>query len=827
MKRTTPGDRPTETGKTRRTKRTAVTQAATLAAPPDIPGWTAYAGAAAAAMLPFAAALPVLTYHFLGSYQTDLNLQYRHFIGFAVRWLQQGVLPCWNPHTFCGGPFLPNTSATIFSPSCAPLLLALAQPLSINLVILTHCVLLAAGAVWWARSRGLSYTAALMSGVLAACSSVMPCRVFAGHYTIITTLAWFPWVLGLHDRHLNGRQVPAAVFGALCALMFFGGHIQYAYYTFLLLSVNLLIAGLRGARWRAPGWLRTQVIFHLTAGAVAVLIAGIELLPLADTMRYSARAGVKGVEWLRFFSMPPENYLSLLAPQFLGSGTEYWGRWYWWETTTYMTWTGLALVVAAAVGAGDRRPARLMILSGMTVLLGSAGFLPGLREVVGLIPVWEFFRGHAKILGPGLIIAAVVAAHGYDALRRSPDRRPNIGPICAIVALGLLCIVMIAASNHLVPAWFLRSDDRMALTDSPDAPLRSLALSTWNRAFALAAVWAFLVCAWLVARPRLTAGIWSACGLILALADGLFFAVPHASATFSPARDQPLAEVASYLRGQNKPARAEFPGVFLAADPVTAGFETLGGHDINVTKYFSTFAAAVLGDPPGWPYLNFVADRESPLLDAANVGFWVLPRPEEASGLVRAGLQPAGSAGGLTILRRPRALPRAYVTGTARFIKDDEQAVWQALVGMPDFHRGVILTGSPADKVPDEDFPPVEAPVNSQGLHRTAVTAPRDGWLVLADGYSPRWQAAIRGEPVKVFRANGLFRAVRVRAGDEVVFSLDRKPLAAGSLMSAAGLIWLTVALVRGRRRGITENPGATPANHAEGTSGARDIHNP
>jgi hypothetical protein len=285
--------------------------------------------------------------------------------------------------------------------------------------------------------------------------------------------------------------------------------------------------------------------------------------------------------------------------------------------------------------------------------------------------------------------------------------------------------------------------------------------------------------------------------------------------TFSPERDKPLAEVADYLRRHDPLVRTEVPGVLLAADPLTAGFDALGGHDFNVTKYFSTFAAAMLGEPPGEPYLNFVADRESPLLDAANVGYWVPPGPAEAGALTGAGLVKVASAGGLDLIKRPRALPRAYVTGAARFVPDTEQAVWQALTETPDFHASLVLTGSRPPDIREETFAPVAARVEYRGLHAVDVTAPRDGWLVLADGYSPRWQAKIRGENVRVYRANGLFRAVQVRRNDEVRFTLDRSPLAVGAVMTALGLISL-VAVGLGRLRQSNLRPDAAkPAVNA------------
>lgn len=73
-----------------------------------------------------------------------------------------------------------------------------------------------------------------------------------------------------------------------------------------------------------------------------------------------------------------------------------------------------------------------------------------------------------------------------------------------------------------------------------------------------------------------------------------------------------------------------------------------------------------------------------------------------------------------------------------------------------------------------------------------SVNAPQAGWLVLADTDYPGWKATIDGEPVPIYRANLMFRAVQVDAGlQEVVFRYEPDWLAPALLITVVSLVVL------------------------------------
>ena len=78
------------------------------------------------------------------------------------------------------------------------------------------------------------------------------------------------------------------------------------------------------------------------------------------------------------------------------------------------------------------------------------------------------------------------------------------------------------------------------------------------------------------------------------------------------------------------------------------------------------------------------------------------------------------------------------------------------------------------------------------------VTAQAPGYLLLTDAWYPGWEATVDGEPVPVYRADLLFRAVTVRSGNHrVVFRFRPVSLRVGAGISLAGLAGLAIVAAR------------------------------
>ena len=75
-------------------------------------------------------------------------------------------------------------------------------------------------------------------------------------------------------------------------------------------------------------------------------------------------------------------------------------------------------------------------------------------------------------------------------------------------------------------------------------------------------------------------------------------------------------------------------------------------------------------------------------------------------------------------------------------------------------------------------------------VKRLIVNQDVDGWLVVSDVYYPGWKAFVDDHEQTVFRADYLFRAVKVASGKhEVVFQYTPLSIKIGSLLTIFSLI--------------------------------------
>lgn len=778
--------------------------AASSAPLPDIPAWGAYLGAIAAGLLMFVPLLPRLGELYIGASRTDMKMTYRNWIRHAVRSVSEGEIPLWNPFIYCGQPFMPSTHGTLFYPPNWPFLLTLPQPLSINLSLMTQVAILAAGTVFFARTRGASNMAALLAGVLASLGSVAVCRIFAGHFTMVCTAVWIPVLFALQERLVRGERRMVVPFALAGAVMFMGGHLQYAYYYGVFLGLSLLLLALIGP---APpsgarlGWLGRQAAWHLGAGALAFALVAVEALPALDIASHSMRSAGKNLQFLREFAMPPAQLVTAIAPRFFGQGLDYWGRWEWWEATFHFGVTGLVLALAAAGvrTARARRPEPLTVLFFLCILIAVSGYLPLLPKIFQYVPGWMMFRGHNRPLSFALVFGTILAAHGFDALRADLAGRTSQAARALFLAVSLTAAGLFVAADAEFWRGLLTAPDHVKelFNPNPAASPETLAAATATARASLALAFflglaGFALLQW---GRRLPPRVWQWAVVAMAAGEMAWFAVPVPS--FPPDLNVVPPETAAFMASKSAEARSDVPGMM--NEGTGHQIPSIEGNDIVVTRYYNTFLCAYLGLPELYPNMSFILQGESPLLDAANLVYIGMAPQSPAA---RSGLMPhVANLDRWAVYSRPGALPRAYVVGTARWVPDDDARIHRALMaGDIDFHSEVLLTGED-DGDYGERFPFVPARADYRGLHEVRVRAPRAGWLVLTDGYYPHWKAEIGGQEVPVLRANSAFRAVRVQEGDEVVFRYRNPVFTAGAWISTTALLslagWGVVALWR------------------------------
>src|SRR6266545_5770189 len=112
-------------------------------------------------------------------------------------WNASGELPLWNPHHFCGAPFVHDIQVGVFYPPNAVTLVVPESAIgaALSWVIALHVLAAGVFAYLYARSHALNEAGSLVAAVGFMLSSKwMTHLILAGH-TITMGLAWLPLVL--------------------------------------------------------------------------------------------------------------------------------------------------------------------------------------------------------------------------------------------------------------------------------------------------------------------------------------------------------------------------------------------------------------------------------------------------------------------------------------------------------------------------------------------------------------------------------------------------------------------------------------------------------
>jgi hypothetical protein len=355
----------------------------------------------------------------LSSVNSDLATQFVHWRGFGFGEIARGNLPLWNPHIYCGAPFLAGFQSALLYPLNV-LYLVLPMAKAINWGIALHAFLGGLFFYLWALKRGLHPLACFLAG--AEFIFCAPCflHIYAGHLPNLCTMIWAPLLFLAIDGAVEKPAAGWCLLGMFAvAMQILAGHIQYTYYTGIAASIYLAMR-LYGAPARMKA-LGCFALFYM--GAVS--LAAAQILPGIEAGRDTLRGMGVPYEFAAMFSFPPENLVTWLVPAFFGDQVHfpYWGRWYLWEMSLFVSVTGFLLAVYAVVFRQGRERFIPAAMAGILLLLAMGSYLPWFPLLQAYLPGFDKFRGVSKFVFQATLFMILLSAMGLDSLLRDGLRR--------------------------------------------------------------------------------------------------------------------------------------------------------------------------------------------------------------------------------------------------------------------------------------------------------------------------------------------------------------------------------------------------------------------
>jgi hypothetical protein len=719
------------------------------------------------------------------------------FAAVGEKALHEGVYPLWNPYLFCGMPSYASLMFTpyVYPPSFVTYLLQQYLRFPEMTWLLFHYLMAGVGVYLLARAFGARASVSILAGIA---FMIMPNYIANGAYghgSQASSVAYLPYALLLSRHIMRGyrRLTMAACLAIVLGFQMLRGHVQIAYYTYLLIGLLFVfesVALLRRSAWRAA---LTNLAFLFGAVVVAVGIAAVLLVPVKAYAAYSIRGGGAsgGLDYgyATGWSLSPKEMLTFVFPWAFGYGyPTYWGAM---PFTNYPNYVGVVTALFALVAIFIVRGRAKWFLATAALLATVLSFGKHFPLLYGpmfkLLPYFNKFRVPVMVLIVQQLALVSLMALGIEEFLRRRDE----GTLPRLLQPARLKWIVIGLAAALVMVLIAAGGIRETVSESAAVRARvaggALAGAgsgfAWNLVLTIFLALAVSVIVLLAAKRRILPG--TVVGLLAVVAVVDLFAADRN--ILHPERGWPgAAPVVADARSREEILRPDDVTRFLAADstyfrllPVPAaklgtwgvssplfsenrfmafGIFSLGGYHAAKLKEYQDVLDAMFASFNGGSYPAGIID----MLNAKYI-LSVFPLFREGSPFPL-----VLSSTNSYLYENPRAVPRVFLADSIRVLAP-RQAL--AAIGDPGFDpsREVVLEEAPS--IRPESAAGSSARITAYGLNEVSIEARIEHpcLLVMSEIAYPDWKAEVDGVETRVLTADYCLRALALGAGDHEI----------------------------------------------------------
>lgn len=392
-------------------------------------------------------AYPALTGGFLVTPVSDQYIGGFPVRDFAAQSLKAGEgIPQWNPYIFGGLPYIAAMHGDIFYPTFV-LRALLPTDVAMTWSFIIHVVLAGVFTYLFARSAGLGFFSSLVGGIAYLMSGPIAGLVSPGHDGKLYVSALLPLVLfflvhGIRD----GRWWAWGGLAIAVGLAVLSPHPQLLQY--LLLVAGFFALYLAFGSWDERKLDRSVAVrrlgLALAAVGVGFMMGAIQYAPVLDYVAWSPRSGGKDYAHAISYSLPTEELLNAVVPEFSGILDRYWGRN---GIHFHSEYAGVVTLILAGLGLTAAPPRgrgfRWFWVGAFVVSLlwALGGSTPFYQLIYHLVPGTKYFRAPSTMMYVTMFSVAVFAALGVERALRATATIGNrflLGWLIGFVALGLL-----------------------------------------------------------------------------------------------------------------------------------------------------------------------------------------------------------------------------------------------------------------------------------------------------------------------------------------------------------------------------------------------------
>ena len=723
-----------------------------------------------------------------------------------------GSLPMWDQHMATGFPIMAEfQSAVFYPPSIAFYLLPFFT--AVRFIFVFHYAIAAIGSYILFRSWKSPVYVALIGAVLFA---------FGGTMVSLTNLlnhfqsaVWLPWIIYFWEsavRDKRARNVAIFTIIALCQLLAGSPEI-------FLLSIGLaLLDAIRLHREDQSHGLFRATIVLLGSGFVIMGLGMVQLLPTAELVMQSRRDQPIPVAEALAWSLQPSSLIGLLLPTLEADSSLSVG-------VRLLLTDGVPFLLSHYIGVigilglccwfkAARTKERVIItgLIGLSLVLAFGIYTPIYASLYDAIPVLRVMRFPEKYFYLTFAILVFTIVRGLSQTTDAKNSRMCWVFASSMLVLWLVVYVIFRSQPELLAKFLYSLNTHRRAGEVTPATVAAI-LVVLEKQIAVSLVLSLLFCLNRYGILRVTL-------FQPLLVLSVFLDLSSANKPLHFLRDEKLVQ--NVARVMEKPPVDH--GRFFYYPPsnnLHPSFMRVSGNltydkatEIALNnllpnagmlygfEYFQDIDA--LGRRSYTDFLNFInslpADRRGKLLRAVNVKHVVAFHSLEVKGLELVGEFPEHYS---KLYEVPDAVARAYVAARAIYDLDPKSTLERMASDSFDPLRDVVLDvpihletkgifhGEAAIKLYENNRVQINAQLSEPGV------------LVLTDAFHPGWKVFVDGKEQTIRRANYLFRAVELPAGNHrVEFVYDPISFKLGLVISSlTAALFITIPLVGWLRR--------------------------
>ena len=736
---------------------------------------------------------------------------------------QHDQFPFWNPYSLLGMPWLGSPQSSLFYPPNWVFFFSNALT-TISWMLIFHHWWAGWGAYLLGRKYQLSFFSSLLSGIVFLSAPYFVAKTGEGHYTSITQIAWFPWILLGYEFLIEGRKKAVPVLAILITLAFFCGHVQELYYLLLFLTASIGIESIIALKQKrksqqarqdlndnneitttnAPVAAGTISRGWFFAGLLTIGLVAIDLIPVSIYTQQAVRSGGIDLKTLQSGSLSIPSLIQLLDPFVWGGPDQYRGPGgYYWEAICYF---GCLPMLLACLGCftslKNRVVIRLALIGLGAFLLAFGPHLPFYTICHKIIPGFSMFRIPARMMWICSLVIAMLAGFGCETIATlflNPARKQYRNFAIVFFASGFLCLTsLLVYSGGLV-----------SLNLNPGRMMQLQLTSI------------------IVAVMGVSAAVFSACFSRKSAISGLILLCILCSWELSRHSTHILRTIPqTSFRGETK--IIDFLKENLGQHRVLVGQKLLSDREawkhqiLKVQGYepvplvrLGLLAAATFPQPDaalmmaGYSEPQLTTARQ-PLLNLMSIKYAILQTDQQieltgwktiergtiSEEFALRNSEPARIP--FVILENTNPISRAFLTGKTKPLNPNEQS--KQIVGsiakvQP---RDEILISQdllPAGK--RQSFKSTEILTASPNQLQIAAELDAPGYLVLSDIFYPGWSARIKTADLPILPADFSLRAIPLPAGKhQVQLSYEPPGFKIGRIITITTLAIILILLL-------------------------------